>query len=494
MFKKVMILLNMVLVLTFISCGSSNSSNEAKELMTKLLNFVGIPTDIVVAVCIDKDRNGICASTEVQAKVTLHKGDSFDDIWEKLTLNEDGKYLLEVYDEKLPILITIKDEEKIDYDNGKFTLAFGGFKTKDNNETKEISILQSMIDADVIKSTVADKFRTLKNSEAQNKYYKTLLSDLESNINTLRAKGLNSKTAVLATVKEMADETKTNEEQATRINSCESDQVCIDREIKTLSDELIITDEESKDIVDLKFTKEYIVGKTLYMVRAETNSYFTVKYDRVYGKREIGTEGDMKSQEYIIDDNGDIVVGSSDVIIKLIARYEKYDHIQVSLPKLNRVYENQRAYFNENDAKEYFLSINNSDDEVQQFEKWLTPLQSDCESNGGDYNSTQNNQCNASWEESKNICTTIGGKLPNLATLQSVVTDCGGSTEPLSHNDENTAYQDCYQEKGFIGLDNNYWSSITNKDADYDALIINFNTGYEYSTLKTSDNFVRCIL
>lgn len=250
MFKKILWVSTVITLLAITGCGSSNkSSEEGKALMNKLLNFVGIPTDIIVAVCIDKDKNGICASSEIQAKVTLNKGDSFDDVWEKLALTNEGKYLLEVYDETLPILITIQDEAKVDFDNGKFTLNFDGFNTKEQNETKEISILQSMVDSDSISNTVANKFRTLTNKDSQNKFYVTLLNDLESNINTLRAKGLDSKKAVSATVKEMADETKTNQEQADKINACGNDQACVEREIKSLSDELIITDEESNVIV-----------------------------------------------------------------------------------------------------------------------------------------------------------------------------------------------------------------------------------------------------
>ena len=362
MFKKIMWLLSIVAVLSFVSCGgdSTSSSPEAKKLMTKLLNFVGIPTNIIVAVCIDKDKNGICASSEIQAKVTLNQGESFDDIWKKLALNEDGKYLLEVYDEKLPILIEIQDEAKVDFDDGKFTLNFDGFKTKENNEEKEISILQSMVDADAISINEADTFRTLINKEAQSKFYITLLNDLETNLNTLRLKGLDNKTATSSTIKEMADEIKSNQAKANRINICGDNQTCVEREIKSLSDELIITEEESNAIVNLGFNQQYILGKTLYMVRAESNDYFTVKYNTSFGTREIGTEGNMKSQEYIINEKGEIIVNDNDVVIKLIAHYETYDHIQVSLPKLNKIYENQRAYFNEKDAKTYFLSINNN--------------------------------------------------------------------------------------------------------------------------------------
>ena len=249
MLKKITWLLTTIAILSFISCGGGSSSKEAQKMMQKMLNFVGIPTDIIVAICIDKDKNGVCGTTEVQAKITLNQSDNFDDIWAKLALNNEGKYLLEVYDEKLPILIQIQDEAKVDFDDGKFTLTFNGFKTKENNEEKEISILQSMVDSDALSTNEADTFRTLINKDAQSKFYITLLNDLETNLNTLRVKGLDNQNALFATIKEMADETKANQAKANRINVCGDNQTCVDREIKSLSDELIITEAESNLIV-----------------------------------------------------------------------------------------------------------------------------------------------------------------------------------------------------------------------------------------------------
>jgi len=46
----------------------------------------------------------------------------------------------------------------------------------------------------------------------------------------------------------MSDETITNQEQADRINGCENNQSCVDSEIKKVSDELIITDDEANAI------------------------------------------------------------------------------------------------------------------------------------------------------------------------------------------------------------------------------------------------------
>ena len=237
-----------VSILSLTNCGGG-SSKEAKELLSKMLQFVGIPPTIVANICQDANRDGTCGVGELFTKVTINKGDSIDDIWRKISLTNDGKYFLETYNPELPILVELQDVAKVNYDNGEFTLEFNGFKTKkDDNETKEISILEAMIDANALSKTVADKFRTLTNSEAQDKYYVALLDSLETNINTLRSNEINKTTAISATIKEMADEIKTNQEQADRINACGNDQTCIDNEIKKIKDELIIDENETEEI------------------------------------------------------------------------------------------------------------------------------------------------------------------------------------------------------------------------------------------------------
>ncbi len=249
MIKKLMWLLSIVGVLSFSSCGGGGSSNEAKELLSKILHFVGLPQTILANICQDANRDGICGGGELFTKVTINKGDNIDDIWEKISLTENGQYFLETYNPELPILVELQDVAKVNYDSGKFTLAFNGFKTKkDDNETKEVSILESMVDANTLTKTVANMFRTLTNSEAQDKYYTALLDSLETNINTLRTNELDRATAMSATIKEMADETIDNQEIANRINACGNDQTCIDNEIKKMRDELIITDEETIEI------------------------------------------------------------------------------------------------------------------------------------------------------------------------------------------------------------------------------------------------------
>ncbi len=247
MLKKFFISLSIILSLSFTSCGGG-SSKEARELLSKILQFVGIPHDIIVNVCQDKNGDGVCGAKEIFTKLIIKKGESVSDILRKLSLTPDGRYFLKNVDPTLPILVEFQDEAKVNQADGKFTLEFNAFENEEQNETKEISILEAMVDADGLTKAEADKFRTLKNKEAQDKYYATLLNDLETNINTLRANGLDNQKAVIASIKEMADETKANQEQADRINGCENNQTCVDKEIKKISDELIIDEDEAVEI------------------------------------------------------------------------------------------------------------------------------------------------------------------------------------------------------------------------------------------------------
>jgi len=245
--KKFILMLSFVLSIGFMGCGGGDS-DEAKALLQKILQLVGIPQHIVANVCQDKNRNGLCETLELQAKITIKKGDDIDDIWAKITQTEEGRYFLETYDATLPILLELQDASKVNSNDGKFALNFNGFQTNENNETKEISLLEAMIDANALEKKVADKFRTLENQEAQDKYYNVLLESLETNINILSKNGLNSKKTVTASIKEMGDETRDNQIQADRINACKNNQSCVDEELKKLSDELIITEEESNQI------------------------------------------------------------------------------------------------------------------------------------------------------------------------------------------------------------------------------------------------------
>ena len=249
--KTIKWLLSTIVIFGMISCGSGDKK-EAKELLQKILKVVGIPYDIVVNICQDDNSNGICESLELQTKVTLNKGDSFDDIWQKITLTEDGRYFLETRDPTKPILLELQDEAKVTYDNGKFTVPFNGFKNSEQNETKELSILAALVDKGYFVDRDLENIRNLNIKNTQDKFYATLLNSLEENINILRTKGLDAQQTMLGNLKEIASELQSDGIKDTLpndLNNCGANQVCVDNRLKTLGSKLLITDEESDTII-----------------------------------------------------------------------------------------------------------------------------------------------------------------------------------------------------------------------------------------------------
>ncbi len=249
--KRLILLLTTIISLNFMGCGSGGSSKEAKELLQKILQVVGIPQEIVMNICQDGNENGICENFELQTKVTINRGDNFSDILQKISLTEDGKYFLETRDITKPILLELQDSANVTYDSGKFTIPFSGFKTHENNETKELSILASMVDKNYFSDSELNSIRNLNNKDTQEKFYAKLLKALEDNINTLRAVGLNPQDTMLANLKEMANQLIVDGVKDTLpqdLNRCGTDNQCIDRRLDTLSTHITISNEKAETI------------------------------------------------------------------------------------------------------------------------------------------------------------------------------------------------------------------------------------------------------
>jgi len=250
--KTIKWLVSSIVIFGIIGCGGGDKDKkEAKELLQKILQVVGIPYDIVVNICQDGNSNGICDATDLQTKVTLKIGDSFDDIWQKISLTSDGRYFLETMDRTKPILLELQDEAKVTYDNGKFTIPFSGFKNDEQNETKELSILASLVDKGYFSDRDLQDIRSLNNPDTQDKFYSTLLNSLEENINILRTKGLDAQQSMLANLKEIADELEGDGVKTTLaddLNRCGIDLVCVDTRLGILGSKLLITDEEADTI------------------------------------------------------------------------------------------------------------------------------------------------------------------------------------------------------------------------------------------------------
>ena len=248
MIKKMFISMGIVLLLSFSSCGSGDSSEEAKELLQKILNLVGIPQEIMVNICQDNNTNGICESTEPQVSVAVNRGDNFNTIWQKISKTEGGQYLLETIDPTKPILLVLQDETKV---NGKFAIPFNGFTNYEQNETKELSILASMVDKEYFTDGDLEAIRNLENSNTQATFYAKLLDALETNVNTLNGVGLDAQNGMLANLEEMSKELNNNgikDTLARELNSCGADSNCVDVKLETLYTDIIISNERANTL------------------------------------------------------------------------------------------------------------------------------------------------------------------------------------------------------------------------------------------------------
>jgi len=276
--KKFLWILGIISMLILANCGGDNSQ-KAKELLSRILTIIGIPYDIVVNICQDDNGNGICESTELQAKLTINKGDTIDDIWKKIAISDDGKYLLQHHDPTKKIIMEIKDTENVTHNNGEFALSY-------NPMTTELSILQYMIDTGHLTTDDVKAVREMNNVD---EFYKVLLKDFETNLNLLQDKGLSADRAVLANSKEIAEELISNgivEKLPKKINGCDGNQSCIDEELGNLSKELVVDENETETIKQeqTQITKELLVGKTFY-------SYY------------IGNDGKKHITEVKVNDN-----------------------------------------------------------------------------------------------------------------------------------------------------------------------------------------------
>ena len=248
MLKKFFISLGVVLLLSFSSCGGG-SSDKGKELLSKILQFIGIPHSIVVNVCQDSNLDGICGGKELFTKITIKKGESLSSILKKISLTADGRYFLETYDPELPILVEFLDLKNIHYDNGKFTLKFNGFNNE-QNETKEISAIQALEDAEYLTAEETRALRAVRNREVLDR---VIFESLENNYNLLRGENLTDNVARdkgLEVVASGLKQLDISRGLPASIVSCGDNVACIKEIVSRTSQELNITQEEAEVIAD----------------------------------------------------------------------------------------------------------------------------------------------------------------------------------------------------------------------------------------------------
>jgi len=245
-YKKWILVLMLFFSLT--SCGSS-SSKEAKELLQKILQIIGIPYDVIVNVCQDDNENGFCEKLELQTKVIISPTEG-EILWQKIEQSVEGRYFLETYDYTKPILLELQDANRINFNSGKFTLYFSGFKNDKQKEEKELSVLEAMIDAEHLKKEEATGLRTLENPYAQDKFYEYLFDGLETNLNRLGEREFAPHEAMTINIKKMANQLVENnitKELPIKISEC-TNKECIDKELNVLS--AILAIDENEQITD----------------------------------------------------------------------------------------------------------------------------------------------------------------------------------------------------------------------------------------------------
>lgn len=210
-----------MVVLSFISCGGGSGLSTKKDKSTthKVLNYVGMPTHQVIALCIDTDEDGECGLLEVQ----------------------DSIYSAEIEDETTPIVV----QAELGLNQDLITLLFNGFN---NKEKKEISILESIIDTNAISEREANPFKTLETSHSQGNFYFIQENTLVKNYYKLKEQGLDNKSAMLGTLHSMGETLKNNQEKPNQINDCGDDQLCALTIINKLRDDLSIIDKEALEI------------------------------------------------------------------------------------------------------------------------------------------------------------------------------------------------------------------------------------------------------
>ncbi|CAA6802528.1 MAG: Chitinase, partial [uncultured Sulfurovum sp.] len=196
--RKMFLKLSIILVLGLMGC---KSSDEGKELLTQLLQVVGIPYNMVVNICQDNNSNGICNIGEVKATLKIEQGDTSEDIWEKFLLSTNGQYILENYDPTKDILMEINDDGLFSSEKN-VTIPYPP-KILNEEESQELSILQALKDKNFL--TNIEHQEIVDNPKVRTVVDNILLENIFYNQTVLEEVNLTATNATLKNLEYMAD-------------------------------------------------------------------------------------------------------------------------------------------------------------------------------------------------------------------------------------------------------------------------------------------------
>ncbi|MDD5387336.1 MAG: hypothetical protein PHQ22_09100 [Sulfuricurvum sp.] len=131
--------------------------------------------------------------------------------------------------------------------------------------------------------------------------------------------------------------------------------------------------------------------------------------------------------------------------------------------------------------------------------KWIKPSKSVCVDNGG---TMEGKECKATWDDAKEICSSMNAQLPAIGKFKGMITNCGGIVNNYRVNTANLSYQSCIKSLGFAAGGNNfywYWSSnVSEKDTSYVRVMDSEagdigNEEDNYGFPKSNDKYVICV-
>jgi hypothetical protein len=248
--KKFIWLFGLLAIVSFTSC--KKSSDEAKELLDRILMVIGIPHNILVNICQDNNDNGFCDMGEFRVKLTINKNDTAEDIWRKLQLNADGSYLLEHHDPTKNIIMEMQDREHLTHNEGKFSFFY-------NPMTRELSFLQALVDSEYLTQESILSAQEMNNRPALDS---ALLISFFYNQNLLMNNNLSLSVAMGSNFEYIANALKELDITNTlplRLDACGGEQVCIDKILDPTILRLKIDDSEVDGIVRNKSSKPYTI-------------------------------------------------------------------------------------------------------------------------------------------------------------------------------------------------------------------------------------------
>ena len=269
--KKIIGLLTIAIIISLTSCGGG--SEEAKELLSRLLTIVGIPQDIIVNICQDGNENGFCDSIELD-NITFIKNNFFT----KVLLGSDGSYELQNYDPTKKIIMEMQDKASIEQNDGNFSLEYKG-------TSQELSILQAMVDADHLKD---DDVKNIKIMAGKDTFDEVLLNSLTLNLNNYLRNSMQVRNAMGANLQELGRVFKDDlpiKQLPTRIKEyCKGDVTCIKDTIENFPVNLDTEEQDIYTIAQARRVKKLVNDKLLETFQCNANEIRTVKH---YGIEDI---------------------------------------------------------------------------------------------------------------------------------------------------------------------------------------------------------------